>query len=100
MRRNQSATSTVNIAAVANVNDKDEQFVAVNPVKDPVTPHPVGINSSKLSFQWLSLVRVVFQVVKSTGEALVKFRFPMGDLFEDFLGAVGKFELKALQGNA
>ena len=90
--------SSVDVAAVADVDDEHEKFLLTNEVDDAVAPNSIGVPAPQLTLEWLALMRITLKIIEDTGDPLIERRFPLGHAADDALGLVGEFDLIGGQG--
>ena len=91
-------SSSIDVAAVADVDDEHEQFPLTDEVDDAVAPHPIGVPALQFALERLALIRITLKIIEDTGDPLIKRRFSLSHTTDDVLGLVGEFKLIDGQG--
>ena len=74
---------TVNVTAVADIDDDHEKFVLMNLINDSITSDAIGIKAFEFTFQSFSLKGIVFKIIKGLSESFRKFRFSLQKMVEN-----------------
>ena len=91
---------SVNITAVADVDDNDQELMAVDEIENAVVSHTVGITAFKFPFERLPFKRIAFKIVEGLDQAPMERWFPLRDPSQDLLSPVGELQSIVWQGNA
>ena len=98
LMRSRSSCSSVDIPAVADVNDQHEQFLLMHDVEDAIASDSIGVPALQLALERFALMGVTLQIIEGAGHSLVERRFPLDHAANDALGLVGEFDLIGGQG--
>ena len=90
--------SSIDISAMADVDNEHEKFLLTNEVDDAVASNPIGVPALQLALERLALRRITLKIIEGAGDPLIERRFPLGHAADDALGLVGELELIDGQG--
>ena len=89
---------SVDVTAMANVDDEHKQFLVAHEIHDAIASDPVGIPPLEFTLERFALMRIAPQIIQGTGDPLIERGFPFRHPADHALGLIGEFELIGGQG--